>query len=72
MSKNGTIYVIPKGFGVSRSLKEKGKLKSGPNEFTRNRMPFGTLIPLAKKYGVAVCTISRWIRKGKLKPRTKT
>lgn len=69
MSKDGTIYEIPKEFGTTEPLNKKGRKKSGPNKFTVRRVPSGTLIPLAKKYGVATCTISRWIRNGKLSPK---
>lgn len=67
ITTGGKIYEIPKDFGVRRPTNQKGMKKSGPNKDTVRRVRSGALIPLAKKYGVAVCTVSRWIRKNKIK-----
>lgn len=67
INRSGMIYTIPEVTISGRDVNKMGMKKSGPNENTVRRVHSGALIPLAKKYGVATCTISRWIKKGKLK-----
>ena len=61
--RNGDVVDIPENFFVERRTQTKGVRKSGPNSRSKRLVPAGALIPIAKKYGVATCTISRWIRK---------
>lgn len=66
MDKNGVIYEIPKGFHTKTLSNRKGARKSGPNKDTKRLVRSGALIPLAKKHKVSPCTISRWMRNGKM------
>lgn len=60
----GVFKNIPEGFVSDVKTNLKGRRKCGPNKNTvRNLFP-GGLKPIAKKHGVAICTVSRWIRKG--------
>jgi len=66
LNKDGTIYKIPKGFYVEKIVNKKGARKSGPNKNSKRMVNAGALIPIAKKHKVATCTISRWMRNGKM------
>jgi len=58
------IVIIPENFVFELFKQTKGRRKCGPNENTIRLVPPGALKPIAKKYGVATCTISKWLRKG--------
>jgi len=66
INKDGKIYKIPKRFYVDKIMNKKGAKKSGPNKKTERMVNAGVLIPIAKKHKVATCTISRWMRNGKM------
>jgi hypothetical protein len=66
VDNEGVIWVIPEGFHMNHLSNKKGARKSGPNKYTERKVKSGALIPLAKKHKVAICTISRWMRKGKM------
>lgn len=68
IDKDGMIHVIPKGFHTKTLLNKIGVRKSGPNNKTKRLVRAGVLIPLAKKHKVATCTISRWMRNGRMTP----
>lgn len=68
VGKDGVIHVIPEGHHTKTLLNKKGARKSGPNKNTERLVHSGALIPIAKKYKVATCTISRWMRNGKMTP----
>lgn len=58
------IITIPENFVFESVKQNKGRHKCGPNKNTVRLVSPGSLKPVAKKYGVATCTISRWLRKG--------
>jgi predicted DNA-binding protein YlxM (UPF0122 family) len=66
VGKDGVIYVIPEGFHTKTLSNKKGARKSGPNKSSERMVRAGDLIPIAKKHKVAPCTISRWMRNGKM------
>lgn len=66
IDKDGVIYEIPEGFHTDFTANKKGAKKSGPNRHTVRMVKSGALLPIAKKYKVATCTISRWMRSGKM------
>ncbi|MDD5650171.1 MAG: helix-turn-helix domain-containing protein [Candidatus Nanoarchaeia archaeon] len=66
IDRNGIVHAIPNGFYIERLLNKKGARKPGPNKYSERLVHAGDLIPLAKKHNVSPCTISRWMRNGKM------